>query len=167
MKSALAQTRKLGKWGLGALGSGIGLAIAAWLLRHRFDVDTLYGTIVLVVGVFVGGYLVSLALATGHLERDRDRWRRDWNVVNGWVNATRTIRAHLSGDYDSRTEDRVRLFAENIVSAIMLTSPYSQERVREVEAIAEDATIAPGKHLQRLKQLLRTRLEEDAYLRPG
>jgi hypothetical protein len=82
------------------------------------------------------------------------------------VKATRSIRAHLDADYGN-TEDGLRLFAENVVSAIKL-SPYpSGERIREVEELAADESMPPSERRAELVKLLRQRLDEDSYLRPG
>ncbi|MFL5963331.1 MAG: hypothetical protein ACJ757_10635 [Gaiellaceae bacterium] len=167
LRSALLDTRrKLGVWGLVLVASAVAVGIIGALEHGRFGIESVSGTVVFVVAVLVGGYLVFAALATGRLEADRDRWRRDYDVVNSWVNATKAIRMHLAADY-ADDDAGVRLFAENVISAIKLSKYPSAERIREVETLAGDESMPPSERHHELVKLLRTRLDEDAFLRPG
>jgi hypothetical protein len=167
LRSALADTRrKLGLWAILLVAPAVALAVVGALEHNRFDVHSVSGTIVFVLAVLVGGYLFFVALATGRLEADRDRWRRDYEVVDGWVNATHAIRNHLHADY-ADDDAGVKLFAENVVSAIKLSKYPSAERIREVQEIASNDSLTASQRRSELATLLRKRLDENAYLRPG
>lgn len=66
---ALVETRKcLGTWAFVLPATSTALAVIVGLEHRRFDVDSVSATMVLVLAVLVGGCLIFLALATGHLE---------------------------------------------------------------------------------------------------
>jgi uncharacterized membrane protein YciS (DUF1049 family) len=138
------------------------------VVLHHWSVGTFAIQTAVAVLFAVGVFVVSLVVEVRRLEAKLRTANRDNEVVQYRVGVHKGIAAVLEGCAASGDDDETRLrwLARRVIEVLRTDRFLSEEKIRQVEEIANDPSLSPAERLAKLEQHLRDRLIEGRYLLP-
>jgi hypothetical protein len=176
-KAAWHEARQRGgRSTIGAVVLSVAGAVLAFVILHRSDAGGVVVQVTLAALVLLAIFITALIAISARVERDRDRWRTDFTVLQRRIavtNTTRDIardcRLELDKPSGGPVEDQKLLdyYVERSLAAARSDKYANIDRIRELEAFLDNPAPDQARtHLESLEALLRQNVYDGVYLRP-